>query len=142
LACVPAWGIAKPGYEAKAEALGLAFQLTNIVRDLNEDYLRGRVYLPADECARFDAPPQQWPGGGFEKLLSFQIDRAKYYYSEAAGLDAFLQPPARKVVAAMTGVYSQLLRRVERAGVGVWQRRVRVPKWRKAASFAGAWLFR
>jgi len=114
LACVPVWCPAGKGYEEPAEAAGIAFQLTNILRDLGEDRSRGRVYLPRDEWERFGCPPESWRGMGpaFRELMRFQVDRAESYYRKAADLGRRVSRDSRPTLTAMTEIYHGLLRKV------------------------------
>ncbi|MBN9118604.1 MAG: phytoene/squalene synthase family protein [Planctomycetes bacterium] len=148
LACVRIWG-ARPGVTADdtdppAEAAGIAFQLTNVLRDLGEDLARDRVYLPADELAHFDCPPERWRDPAFadrfRAMMRFQVARARDYYRRGAELAPLLSPDGRAIFHVMRGAYSRLLDEIERAGYDVFARRVRVPKWRKAAVCAAGWL--
>jgi phytoene synthase len=147
LACVRVWGF-RPGVApadalAPAEAAGVAFQLTNILRDLGEDAGRGRVYLPADELARFACPPEAWQApaaaGAFRELMRFQADRARSYYKQAEPLNDLLTADGRAIFGVMCGTYRALLAEIERRGFDVFARRVRVPRWRKGLIFLGAW---
>jgi phytoene synthase len=148
LACVRIWGV-RPGVSAgdtdpPAEAAGIAFQLTNILRDLGEDSARNRVYLPADELARFDCPPERWRDPAcadrFCELMRFQVARARDYYRRGSALVPLLSPDGRAIFHVMCGAYRRLLDEIERADFDVFTRRVRVPKWRKAAVCASGWL--
>jgi phytoene synthase len=142
LACVPVWGCHDPAAAGPAEAAGIAFQLTNILRDLAEDAGRGRVYLPADELARFGCPPEAWGRvtPEFREMMRFQAARARGYYAEGDRLLPLLPPPGRAIFRAMSGTYRGLLDEIERRDFDVFARRVRLPGWRKAAAFARAWL--
>ena len=133
LACVRVWGL-RPGVtwdeaDVPAEAAGIAFQLTNILRDLGEDRDRGRVYLPRDE----------WPGQSTAEALRFQVSRARDFYRRAEPLSRLLTPDGRAIFGVMCGTYRALLEEVVALGPAVLTRRARVPKWRKAALFAAAW---
>ena len=64
LACLAIWGVRDPAAMEPAKAAGLAFQLTNILRDIGEDYRNGRVYLPVDELQQFDCQPETWGKNG------------------------------------------------------------------------------
>ena len=148
LACVRIWGT-RPGAtdadtDPPAEAAGIAFQLTNILRDLGEDLARDRVYLPADELAQFDCPPEKWReparADRFRALMRFQVSRARDYYRRGAALVPLLAPDGRAIFHVMCGAYSRLLDEIERADYDVFTRRVRVPKWRKLAVCASGWL--
>jgi phytoene synthase len=154
LACVRVWGL-RPGAawadaEPPAVAAGIAFQLTNILRDLGEDAARGRVYLPEDEVARFGCPEAvRGPGGpgrragGLGDLLRFQAARARDYYRRAAGLDRLLTDPGRAIFGVMRGTYEALLAEVERrAADGAGGGRARVGRRRKGLIFLAAWPVR
>jgi 15-cis-phytoene synthase len=144
LACVRIWGV-KPGVaweqvEPLAEAAGLAFQLTNILRDLGEDRAAGRVYLPAEELERFDSPQEGWGDTPhFRELLRFQVDRARGLYHQCEPLTALLSPHGRAVFALMCRAYRGLLERVASAGPAVLTRRVRLTRWAKCGLILRAW---
>lgn len=145
LACVRIWGL-RPGVaweqaEPLAEAAGLAFQLTNILRDLGEDRAAGRVYLPADELERFGCPPETWEDARrFGELLHFQVSRARGFYRQSEPLAALLTPHGRAVFALMSRAYRGLLERVAAAGPGVLRRRVRLSPVSKLGLLARAWI--
>ncbi len=144
LACVRIWGL-RPGVaweeaEPPAEAAGLAFQLTNILRDLGEDRGTGRVYLPADETARFECPPESWDSSPrFGQLLAFNADRARSFYQQSEPLFGMLTADGRRVFGLMSRAYRGLLERVAAAGPVVLRRRVRLSKWAKLSLVARAW---
>jgi isopentenyl-diphosphate delta-isomerase type 1 len=119
---------------APARALGLAFQLTNFLRDVGEDLDRGRVYVPQEDLRRFGADPHerrvtpQW-----RELMAFQVERNRRLYREAdAGL-ALLPPASRRCVATARVLYARILDRIEDAGYDVFSDRARVPTPAKAA---------
>ncbi|VTU02659.1 phytoene synthase : Phytoene/squalene synthetase OS=Singulisphaera acidiphila (strain ATCC BAA-1392 / DSM 18658 / VKM B-2454 / MOB10) GN=Sinac_5221 PE=4 SV=1: SQS_PSY [Gemmataceae bacterium] len=148
LACVRVWGLRSGAtFEqtlAPAEAAGIAFQLTNILRDLAEDAANGRVYLPLDELARFGCEPGTWNArsGAFREMMRFQAARAWEYYRRAEPLEALLTPEGRAIFRVMCGTYRGLLTEIERRDYDVLSGRVRVPKWRKAAILLGGWTTR
>lgn len=148
LACVRIWGVRAGATfeqaEPFAEAAGYAYQLTNILRDLGEDRGRGRVYLPADELARFNCPPESWdhPDRRFAELMVFQVNRARAYYQQSEPLAGLLSAEGRAIFTLMTSAYRHLLERVAAAGPEVLTRRVRLPWWRKAALAGRAWGYR
>ena len=122
-----------------ARDLGLAFQLTNFLRDVAEDLDRGRVYLPKEDLDRFGADPHlrtadaAWCG-----LMRFEIDRCRTLYRSAdEGLDTLPAASAACVRAARV-LYSEILDRIESQGYDVFTRRATVPTWRKAAVAAQA----
>lgn len=120
-----------------ARALGLAFQLTNFLRDVGEDLDRGRVYLPQDDLARFGADParrvadQPW-----REFLAFQIARNRELYAVADTGIPHLPPRSARCVATARRLYSGILDRIEAANYDVFSARARVPTWRKAATAA------
>jgi phytoene synthase len=145
LACVPVWGL-RPGVDlgqakGPAEAAGVAFQLTNILRDLGEDRTRGRVYLPRDELERFGCPPESWrpDNPAFRELMRFQVGRAREHYAKGEPLSGLLSADGRAVFRVMAGVYRRLLDAIERRGYDVFARRVRVGRLTKARLLLAAW---
>ena len=124
-----------------ADRLGVAFQLTNILRDVGEDRAKGRVYLPQEDLDRFGVDLAD-PGRGFGELVRFEAGRAMDWYGAGVELLPLLDRPAASSVAAMSGAYRRLLRRIERAPEAVLTRRVSLPPWEKgwvaARSLVGA----
>ncbi len=141
LACVHIWG---GGTTEAAEAAGVAFQLTNILRDLGEDLDRGRVYLPQDELKRFGCPPETWRdrGPAFREMMRFQVGRARGYYELARPLESLLSTEGRAVYRMMAGVYRRLLDEIERRDYDVFTTRVRVGRLVKVRLLAVAWAVR
>lgn len=135
LACIHVWGFTGDRAAEYAEAAGIAFQLTNILRDLGEDRTAGRVYLPMDECARFGCPPESWRAGdpAFRAMMEFQVARARAYYATGRRLLPLLSPAGRAIFGAMAATYEGLLNEIESRGYDVFRERVRVPGWKKTA---------
>jgi len=132
LVCVEIFGYRDPGARAYAVNLGMALQLTNIIRDVASDLERGRTYLPTEDLVRFGVTEEALRLGKVtppvRALLEFECARARDYYSQAS---ASLPPAdARSLVAAeiMGGIYFEILERIERAGYDVFRERVRVPR--------------
>ena len=146
LACVRIWGLTPGATFAEADppatAAGYAFQLTNVLRDLKEDFARGRVYLPADELARFDSPPEAWPQrcDHFQAMMRFQYERAEGYFREAEALGPLLSRDGRRIYRLMCAAYRQLLRRIVAADFDVFTNRVRLSRWAKLKLAARAVL--
>ncbi|MEM1061671.1 MAG: phytoene/squalene synthase family protein [Planctomycetota bacterium] len=138
LACIHVWGFRDDG-DAVAAAIdcGFALQLTNILRDVREDAEAGRVYLPADECARFGVTRESFladtPTPGVEALLRFQIERARDAYRRGRRLLPLLEPAGRPVLRAMLRLYGGILRKIAADPAAVLTGRVALPKWRKLA---------
>jgi phytoene synthase len=111
-----------------AADLGLALQLTNILRDLQEDAGRGRVYLPQDEIEWFGYSDEELLAGrvtpAFRRLMAFNIDRARDYYAGGRRLLPLLPTRARACVGVMAGIYSSILDDIERRPGVVFRRRV------------------
>jgi phytoene synthase len=129
------FGYRNPSTLEYAEALGTAFQLTNIIRDVGEDARRGRVYLPADELARFGLDAQdilaRRADERFAKLMEFQAERAASYYALA---QSKLAPEDRRDQRAgliMAGIYRALLDEIRRDGYQVLDRRIALTPLRK-----------
>ncbi|MFF0434079.1 presqualene diphosphate synthase HpnD [Streptomyces sp. NPDC004327] len=120
-----------------ADTLGLALQLTNILRDVREDAGNGRTYLPADDLAKFgcadgfgtDALP---PGADFAGLVHFEVRRARALFAEGYRLLPMLDRRSGACVAAMAGIYRRLLDRIERDPGAVLRGRVSLPGREKA----------
>lgn len=135
LACIHVWGFKDDRARAYAESAGLAFQLTNILRDLGEDAARGRIYLPREELARFGYAPENLRRGSrddcFRRLMTFQVERARGFYREAWPLAPLLPPPGRAVFLVLARTYSALLDAIERRNYDVFTARVAVSRWKK-----------
>jgi phytoene synthase len=115
-----------------AEKCGIAFQLTNILRDVREDAERNRIYLPAEDLARFAvSPPTFEPRERFIELMRFEAQRARDYYRESAPLVGLIDARSRASLRALIGIYSRLLDRIVASDYDVLARRVRVPTWEK-----------
>jgi phytoene synthase len=147
LACVRVWGLRSGTQAAEAaraaEAAGIAFQLTNILRDVGEDLARGRVYLPSDEMAAFGCPSQAWKDAkshdAFQAMMHFQSARARDFYRQAEPLDGLLTTDGRAIFRVMCGTYRRLLEEIELGGFAVLNGRVRVPRWRKGLILLRGW---
>jgi len=123
-----------------ADRLGIAFQLTNILRDVGEDLAAGRVYLPREDLDAFDC--DLTAGDAFADLVRFEAARAERWYDDGLALLPLLDRGSAASVSAMAGAYRRLLRRIEREPEAVLTRRVSLPPWEKgwvaARSLVGA----
>jgi phytoene synthase len=135
LSCIHIWGF--HGAEARnyAESAGIAFQLTNILRDLGEDAARGRIYLPAEDLERFGYEPGRLQRGErdehFRALMRFEVERARGFYEGAWPLVPLLRPAGRAVFLMMARTYRGLLDLIERRDYDVFSGRVSLSRWRK-----------
>ncbi len=128
--CVHLWGYNDPTALVHAVDCGLAFQLTNILRDLREDAEHGRIYLPREDLVRFAYSADDLRAGmmnaRYQELMRFEVERARSYYQRACHLHPLLEPPGRPILSAMIGIYGSLLRKIERQGYDVFTNRVRL----------------
>jgi phytoene synthase len=113
-----------------AEKCGIAFQLTNVLRDVREDAENNRVYLPEEDLKRFNVK-RLVPSAELKRLLEFEADRARAYYRESAPLVELVHPQSRASLRALIGIYSRLLERIVASDYDVMARRIRVPAWEK-----------
>jgi len=126
LVCLHIFGFCSSEALPLGEKLGVAFQLTNILRDLREDAARGRVYLPEQDLERFQVTRGDLEAGRVDRLrelLRFQADRAEQHYQQAAPLLDLVHPRSRASLWIMTAVYHRLLERVRASGYDVFSRR-------------------
>ncbi|HEY9857949.1 MAG TPA: phytoene synthase [Candidatus Obscuribacterales bacterium] len=128
----------------EAIALGVANQLTNILRDVGEDARRGRIYLPLEDLALFNYTEQDLFNGvvdeRWRELMRFQIQRARKFYTQAERGISRLSPDARWPVWAATGLYSQILNAIESNQYDVFRQRAYVKGSRKLLCLPVAWL--
>lgn len=129
------FGQARPETTQYAHKLGLAFQLTNIIRDVGEDALRGRIYLPVNELQQFDVKASEIIdrrySDRFAALMKFQAERARRFYDEALALLPDEDRRAQKPGLMMASIYRTLLREIERDGFQVLHQRVSLTPLRK-----------
>jgi len=144
LICIEIFGYTNQQCRQYAIDLGIALQLTNILRDLGRDLAVGRLYLPLEDLDRFDVTEDDLRAGHVtgpvRALLHFEARRARDYFARAArGLP---REDARRLVAAriMGAIYLDLLERIEMSGYHVFSETIRAPRWRRATIAAGTWL--
>ena len=127
-----------------ADDLGVAMQVTNVLRDVREDFARGRVYLPADDLHRFGcaADLASCPTEASDALIRFEAARGREWFDRGLGLLPLLDARSRACVRAMTGIYRRILGQIERDPQQIMRERVSLPAWEKAwvaaRSLAGA----
>src|SRR5690606_30442105 len=118
-----------------ADKLGLAFQLTNIIRDVGDDARRGRIYLPIDELQKFDVKASEILASQhserFEALMKFQAERARQYYREAVLALPEVDRRNQRPGLAMAAIYHALLDEIERDGWHVLEQRISLTPIRK-----------
>ena len=121
---------------ALAEKCGIAFQLTNILRDIREDAERGRQYLPMEDLAHFQVFPHELKSevhtSNFIELMRFETERARRYYNESAPLLQLVDTPSRPSLWALIAIYSRLLERIRKRGYRVLSGRISLSGWEKS----------
>jgi len=136
LCCIHVWGFRDERAVAAAVNCGLALQLTNILRDLGEDIVDGRVYLPQEDLDRFgylaDDLRVHLRNEEFHALMQFEVARARTYYARAEELFDYLEPAGRPILRAMLDIYEGLLTELEHREYDVFSRRVSLSTWRKS----------
>lgn len=141
LIAIRVFGFRHPQTEQFAERLGLALQLTNILRDLGPDAERGRVYLPLQDLERFgyreEELLQRYRTPAFEALMRFECDRAREQFAQAATL--FVPEEGRTLYPAliMGAIYRRILERIEQANYDVFAQRIAVPRREQVALAMG-----
>ena len=139
LVCIRIFGYNDPSAEKLAEETGIAFQLTNILRDVQEDAARNRVYLPLEDLAAHDVSldsvlrraPNSAPSPNERALLAAIAQRAENYYRSADALLPLILPESRPALWVLVSIYHALLKRIEGANYDVFTHRASVPLLQK-----------
>jgi 15-cis-phytoene synthase len=139
LVCIRIFGYSSPGAEKLAEETGIAFQLTNILRDVREDAERGRVYIPSDDlkgCGTSAAELARVKTGreltDAQRLaLAGVARRASAYYQSADRLLPLISADSRPALRVLVRIYSRLLKKIEERRFDVFTARVQIPTWQK-----------
>jgi phytoene synthase len=131
LSLIHIFGFHHPDALKLAEKCGIAFQLTNIIRDVKEDQSLGRSYLPREDVARF---PE------IREVLRFEAGRARAYYNESRPLLEMVDPKTRASLWALIEIYSRLLKRIEERDFDVFSERIRLSTAEKLFILAQAWI--
>lgn len=147
LMTLPIMGTAEGYSEEEARdpalSLGIALQITNILRDVGEDTVRGRIYLPLEDLERFNVSEDQIMEGyvddNYRKLMKFEIDRANEYYREAERGIPMLHPDARMPVKASGQIYGRILNQLAENDYDNFRKRAYVSKAQKLFMLPGAW---
>jgi phytoene synthase len=137
--CLSVFGSTDPvAGAAYADALGIALQQTNILRDIREDLQNGRVYLPHEDLRRFDVELRLGPDGalvddgGLAELIRWSADRARTWYDDGLRLVPLLDRRSAACCAAMAGIYRRLLDRIAADPTLVFDRRLSLSAWQKS----------
>ncbi len=142
LTCTHVFGFSDARALDLAEKLGLAFQLTNIIRDVHEDYKLGRIYLPEEDLQRYGVSPEDFGRGettlGVRELLRFEAERAWQFYEEGSALLGLIDADSRGALWLLVHTYSALLGRLELLDFAVFGERIRLSKAEKMLFIAKA----
>ena len=140
LVCIRIFGYRSPDAEPLAEKCGIAFQLTNIIRDVREDALMGRIYLPAEDLERFGQSPQALTADnlkngfqpeGYRNVLEFEATRAREFYSAGAELMKLIDEESRPALWVLVEIYRRLLDKIAKQNYDVFSRRVELSRAEK-----------
>lgn len=146
IATIHVFGFSDPRAPQLAERCGIAFQLTNILRDVGEDARNGRVYLPREDMERFGVTESMLAAPAvsaeLRRLLAFEAARARACYEEAEPLIGMVDADSRHALWALVEIYRRLLARIEQRGYEVLASRVRLPAIEKTAIAVRAMLAR
>jgi phytoene synthase len=143
LLCIEIFGYQRPSARDYAIDLGIAFQLTNILRDVLEDARRGRIYLPLEDLQRFDCTEAELLTGRYSPrvgaLMAFECGRARAYYLRARGALAPEDRGSLAAAEAMRSIYERLLDRIEARHFDVFGPKVTLPRYEKVTLALAAW---
>ena len=137
------FGFESPDALSLAEKCGVAFQLTNILRDIGEDAGRGRIYLPAEDMQRFGVTVEDLKNGRrsaeFVRLMQFEAARARGYYEQSKPLVEMVGKRSQPALRALIGIYARLLKRIEERDFDVFSKRVSLGAAEKCWIVMRAW---
>jgi phytoene synthase len=146
LICIEIFGYTDARARESAVDLGIAMQLVNVLRDVAEDWRRGRVYLPQEDLQRFGYTREELGRGvvdeRFRALMRLEVDRAREHFRRAEALYPLVLPESRYCPLLLQRFYTRLLDRIERQGYDVLGRRPSLPLREKLAIAGKAWLER
>ena len=135
LVCIHVFGYRDPAAEPLAERLGLAFQLTNIIRDVKEDAAMGRIYLPEEDLAQFNLSASELLAtpdpARFRPLLMLEADRAREYYASGEELIPYIAEDSQPALWVLITIYRRLLERIAERQYDVFTAKVALSTWEK-----------
>ena len=144
LVCLRIFGALRPESEQYAINLGLAFQLTNILRDVSADGAKGRIYLPQEDLKRFDVSEQdildRVYNSRFKGLMAFECQRAREYYDRAENALTATERPLLLPAEIMRAIYHRILEQIEASRYQVFGPRISLPPWRRLATAVKVWF--
>ncbi|CUS33040.1 presqualene diphosphate synthase HpnD [Candidatus Nitrospira nitrificans] len=147
LICLHIFGVTSARAQDYAVALGMAFQLTNILRDVGTDAAERRIYLPLDDLQKWNYPEKSMLNRSysaeFRALMEYEASRAHHYYKRADAALQGLSPQERRaltVAEIMRGIYSRILERIERSDYQVFGPRITLTTTQRVVIALGIWL--
>jgi len=146
LICIEIFGYQNPRTRDYAVNLGKALQLVNILRDIQRDAQRGRIYIPQEDLYRFGVPPTELLAGTYNdpfiELMQFECDRARHYFNLARQMLPPEDRPSMKSAEIMASIYWGILKRIQKRCYNVFGKRVRMPRplklWTALTVYLGA----
>ncbi len=146
LVCIHIFGYRDPVAEGLAERCGLAFQLTNIIRDVKEDASMGRVYFPEEDLAQFGLAAHEFlhaqDPARFRPLLAFEAARAREYYSSGDELISFISEDSQPALWVLVNIYRSLLEKIAVKQFDVFTAKVSLSSWEKSRILGKGFLRR
>ncbi len=151
LVCIRIFGYEEKKAEFLAEDCGLAFQLTNIIRDVKEDAGMGRIYFPREDLNRFQLTAEQFAPAGMDDparpaqlrpVLEYEAERARRYYESAKWLMELIDADSRGALWVLVEIYSRLLKKIAARNYDVFTERVGLTFWEKMRVLARGFLIR
>ena len=142
LICIEIFGYSEEAAHQHAEELGIAMQLTNILRDVKEDMTRGRIYLPGEDLRRFNYSEAELSNyeftPAFRELMEFQVERAREYFQRSEALFPLIDTETRYCPVLLKRLYSKILDRIELQGYDVFSRRPALSRFQKICMLLAA----
>jgi len=146
LVCIHIFGYRDPEAEPLAEKCGLAFQLTNIIRDVKEDASMGRIYLPEEDLAKFNLSAAELLAAPdparFKPLLALEADRARDFYAAGEALIPYISEDSQPALWVLVTIYRRLLERIAEKQYDVFTAKVALSRWEKSRILAKGFLKR
>jgi phytoene synthase len=146
LVCIHVFGYRDPAAESLAERCGLAFQLTNIIRDVKEDSGMGRIYLPEEDLAKFDLSASEllaMPDAlRFRPVLALEADRAREFYASGEALIPYISEDSQPALWVLVTIYRRLLEKIAEKQYDVFTAKVSLSTWEKLRILAKGFLKR
>ena len=143
LMCIEIFGYKHPATRDFAINLGIAFQLTNILRDVKKDAQKGRIYLPLEDLHRFNYNEKDLMSGvynsNFTQMMKYQVERARSYFDKATACLNKEDKKAMFAARAMQHIYSRMLQKIVDANYDVYRKQIKISRFKKVGISLGVW---